>query len=187
MTNTYPARSIPACAGNTYPLDWLHPELSVHPRVCGEHFPGIGVIVPFCGSSPRVRGTLNDPVLTATDRRFIPACAGNTGALAPMPCINAVHPRVCGEHALLPGHGHIISGSSPRVRGTPEEPTFHAAMSRFIPACAGNTLIVLSSCWVNTVHPRVCGEHEINCRCGFKSTGSSPRVRGTRISLYVDR
>ena len=52
--------------------------------------------------------------------RFIPACAGNaTHAGAAMRPTTAVHPRVCGERMRRPGIARSISGSSPRVRGTP--------------------------------------------------------------------
>ena len=52
---------------------------------------------------------------------------------------------------------------------------------RFIPACAGNSVITRRGFSGPAVHPRVCGELLI---CGTGSTrfaGSSPRVRGTRI------
>ena len=112
---------------------------AVHPRVCGEHN-----VVTSChglcpGSSPRVRGT--PPRSEPRQRlfRFIPACAGNT--YSDRLCISrpAVHPRVCGEHPPRSGRPSSGSGSSPRVRGTllPEE--LRQIVSRFIPACAGNT------------------------------------------------
>ena len=50
-------RFIPACAGNIKPRRHLPFDSSVHPRVCGEHFPCITPGLLFNGSSPRVRGT----------------------------------------------------------------------------------------------------------------------------------
>ena len=91
------------------------------------------------GSSPRVRGT---PALLRhgrSQRRFIPACAGNTGKLATAARPRAVHPRVCGEHFGDAADAAAQGGSSPRVRGTPKVDRIVDATPRFIPACAGNT------------------------------------------------
>ena len=62
---------------------------------------------------------------------------------------------------------------------------------RFIPAHAGNTLLLGGNQIYTPVHPRACGEHVIE-RCIFlDKDGSSPRMRGThRIALsqsFADR
>ena len=90
-----------------------------------------------------------------------------------------VHPRVCGEHPVTTRSGTQYTGSSPRVRGTPnvDEPTPQG--NRFIPACAGNTMIEYSSFSILSVHPRVCGEHFGSQMAAIAHVGSSPRVRGT--------
>ena len=72
-------------------------------------------------------------------------------------------------------------GSSPRVRGTHLQGARHQALERFIPACAGNTLLRQPVEPPLTVHPRVCGEHLKEYRNPYPSTGSSPRVRGTQL------
>ena len=51
-------RFIPACAGNTWTSIRIIKNLSVHPRVCGEHRMKGRSIGEQAGSSPRVRGTL---------------------------------------------------------------------------------------------------------------------------------
>ena len=72
-------------------------------------------------------------------------------------------------------------GSSPRVRGTRYLCQNRPADSRFIPACAGNTLRENEHEYLLSVHPRVCGEHlKKNGRFG-NVAGSSPRVRGTHF------
>ena len=91
-------RFIPACAGNTAVCVFQLRVRPVHPRVCGEHpwrrrLPG-----HESGSSPRVRGTHDLRAELVHQRRFIPACAGNTQR---------------GR-----GQGRRVGGSSPRVRGT---------------------------------------------------------------------
>jgi len=50
----------------------------VHPRACGEHAAAATSIPPNDGSSPRMRGTLQSQRPGRTNRRFIPAHAGNT-------------------------------------------------------------------------------------------------------------
>ena len=72
-------RFIPACAGNTPPPATSTTHRAVHPRVCGEHRRGDVVHRHGRGSSPRVRGTQGPSQPSASIRRFIPACAGNTG------------------------------------------------------------------------------------------------------------
>ena len=53
------------------------------------------------------------------------------------------------------------------------------AVSRFIPARAGNTLRVLLMLLSGPVHPRAGGEHSNTNVDGDTITGSSPRGRGT--------
>ncbi len=172
-------RFIPACAGNTWSGGCGADTPAVHPRVCGEHpfRPRNHHLQP--GSSPRVRGTQQRHGDRHRNRRFIPACAGNTTTSAPAAPTSAVHPRVCGEHGVTEATGASPAGSSPRVRGTPGRHRAGERPHRFIPACAGNT-----SCWTTsgerwTVHPRVCGEHYSAGQAHALGRGSSPRVRGT--------
>ena len=111
--------------------------------------------------------------------RFIPACAGNSVLLSFFLLSQSVHPRVCGEQQAISVLSQVITGSSPRVRGTACWMAVACRFQRFIPACAGNRT---HDDWTDpgtAVHPRVCGEQP-DCqplRCA--STGSSPRVRGT--------
>ena len=50
----------------------------VHPRACGEHQFELGKEYYIDGSSPRLRGTLDNLIRRNIRRRFIPAPAGNT-------------------------------------------------------------------------------------------------------------
>ena len=70
-------RFIPACAGNSANKSSLIFSASVHPRVCGEQHITIKQRVRDHGSSPRVRGTASLIHASISNRRFIPACAGN--------------------------------------------------------------------------------------------------------------
>ena len=91
----------------------------------------------------------------------------------------AVHPRVCGEHAVRPARRLTARGSSPRVRGTSILSAANRRVKRFIPACAGNMPEKPVFPAEQTVHPRVCGEHVLLRQMDVNVDGSSPRVRGT--------
>ena len=159
-SNTLQGRFIPACAGNTPPRSYRTVPAPVHPRVCGEHSPIIPQPVFSAGSSPRVRGTRDRGRQRAQGHRFIPACAGNTTSGGGRFRFRSVHPRVCGEHCAAVAIGFLLPGSSPRVRGTPLARTGTEHDVRFIPACAGNTGASVIERQGDSVHPRVCGEHQ---------------------------
>jgi len=134
-------RFIPACAGNTAPHPARLLSCAVHPRVRGEHKSApVGNWV-YLGSSPRARGTRKRLRRTVSLARFIPACAGNTSDSTRFVRLSRVHPRVRGEHPQSRLTLPIVSGSSPRARGT----RGHGLSGRAAPA----------------VHPRVRGEHSM--------------------------
>ena len=91
----------------------------------------------------------------------------------------AVHPRGCGEHIRPALDPLRLDGSSPRVRGTPQNADRAPAPIRFIPAGAGNTRGLLGIRGGIPVHPRGCGEHVSGFIRPPRRAGSSPRVRGT--------
>ena len=131
---------IPACAGNTASRKHLATAYRDHPRVCGEHRHFLGGQKCIVGSSPRVRGTQKPATRRVGYTGIIPACAGNTDT-ARRNC-HAVwdHPRVCGEHLRTNATDAKKMGSSPRVRGTPNQFSGVLCNGGIIPACAGNTL-----------------------------------------------
>ena len=179
-------RFIPACAGNSRPWRPGFPSSPVHPRVCGELFSRDPFDDQADGSSPRVRGTHGRSGPGASTSRFIPACAGNSRRAASPTRSPAVHPRVCGELAHRAKDARGGGGSSPRVRGTHlfTDPAPHP--SRFIPACAGNSISARGAWQRLAVHPRVCGELIVAHGDGVAPSGSSPRVRGTPGSAASD-
>ncbi len=76
-----------------------------------------------------------------------------------------------------------IAGSSPRMRGTLSASSTKITTPRFIPAHAGNTQPADTPLNDDSVHPRACGEHSFVPVVVRLSSGSSPRMRGTRL-LY---
>ena len=136
-----------------------------HPRACGELERTGVVAIAFAGSSPRMRGTQRMRVDDELDFRIIPAHAGNS------------------PHVLL----RVVDGvgSSPRMRGTLKPFRQRRVLIRIIPAHAGNSPSDLPSSGARTDHPRACGElNRAGTRTGL-AIGSSPRMRGTRRSVYL--
>ena len=64
----------------------------------------------------------------------------STIELAKAQAVDAVQPRVCGEHECGLSLLFQVIGSAPRVRGTRERLPVLSLRRRFSPACAGNTL-----------------------------------------------
>ena len=131
------------------------------------------------GSSPLARGTLRGDPGRGSQRRFIPAGAGNTPSRRMTIPGWAVHPRWRGEHAELGVDAVDDVGSSPLARGTLWLSSSLHLRPRFIPAGAGNTCADSRGWSPSTVHPRWRGEHVIVGNLGYITTGSSPLARGT--------
>ncbi len=66
------------------------------------------------------------------------------------------------------------------MRGTRRPARDNPAVTRFIPAHAGNTTSKPSCFSPGPVHPRACGEHLGLALSVLLTAGSSPRMRGTR-------
>ena len=126
-----------------------------------------------------MRGTLNDRHEESHYARIIPADAGNTLTRLLEKAHREDHPRGCGEHRLHLIVGHVISGSSPRMRGTHDGKREVVTLPRIIPADAGNTMTRMTRWWMMGDHPRGCGEHMMLFMMSSRLPGSSPRMRGT--------
>ena len=172
-------RFIPAPAGNGV-VDYLTlVGDAVHPRACGERSVDIEKGLWNCGSSPRLRGTAETWRPRRFSGRFIPAPAGNGSIRARSTRQTTVHPRACGERSRLRFRPCLLSGSSPRLRGTVNDRPFSVYEHRFIPAPAGNGHGVQGHLPQTPVHPRACGERGKRNRFIEWFSGSSPRLRGT--------
>ncbi len=172
-------RFSPACAGNGEAHRAGARGYAVQPRVCGERLPAKATRFAADGSAPRVRGTDNPKIVSLSDRRFSPACAGNGSRQPRFGRSSTVQPRVCGERGIRMGEFKEEDGSAPRVRGTAQKPVGLMKWCRFSPACAGNGTSALEQLPTNTVQPRVCGERRAISSTRRCTCGSAPRVRGT--------
>ena len=132
-------RLIPARAGNTSsttdPLS-LH---TAHPRSRGEHTTHSGKALIGDGSSPLARGTLCPEGVDRSQKRLIPARAGNTILSSAAPSASPAHPRSRGEHYRSVVVLSQEFGSSPLARGTRSGSSGGGTGIRLIPARAGNT------------------------------------------------
>ena len=106
-----------------------------------------------------MRGTPRLHKILCGELGIIPAYAGNTNSPMIPQEIHGDHPRVCGEHLRKACFRGGLTGSSPRMRGTPDRASNNTVRWWIIPAYAGNTEEVDHAAW-----------------CGW---GSSPRMRGT--------
>ena len=174
---------IPAYAGNTSAACRFSTYRWDHPRVCGEHSAPRSIISSTAGSSPRMRGTRHVQGRDHRRRGIIPAYAGNTCAEVQCPVCERDHPRVCGEHPVVPEPHSSTMGSSPRMRGTLRSASARSSGMGIIPAYAGNTSSCISCCSRCGDHPRVCGEHAPYAPSISQYRGSSPRMRGTPWTL----
>ena len=132
---------IPTYAGNTVVGIVQMERNGAHPHVCGEH----GVVAESVGggggSSPRMRGTLEDSAEGVRTTGLIPTYAGNTSAEEIVSALSGAHPHVCGEHAIRASISSALRGSSPRMRGTPLTRLIVPILAGLIPTYAGNTPI----------------------------------------------
>ena len=71
-------RLIPVYAGSTSPAKSKRPAESAHPRLRGEHSPGMGLGALSTGSSPSTRGAPSPPPRPIPPLRLIPVYAGST-------------------------------------------------------------------------------------------------------------
>ena len=91
----------------------------------------------------------------------------------------SVHPRACGEQGSASVGPLFGLGSSPRLRGTEFKRSRDEHQVRFIPAPAGNSLVIGTHFASHAVHPRACGEQSSWEDFTLSGFGSSPRLRGT--------
>ena len=134
----------------------------------------------YGGLFPLVRGTLGIGAIAALCVRFIPADVGNSFQKPPLPFGRSVYPRWRGEHFIKRFCGPVRLGLSPLARGT--HPAVYQAncFTRFIPAGAGNTNILVINGRSFAVYPRWRGEHSVDEEWLIDSLGLSPLARGTR-------
>ena len=179
-------RSIPACAGEPRRRLKPSPHLSVYPRVCGGTLSRPQPESYYRGLSPRVRGNRVVGEGKGSDKRSIPACAGEPfESRLPEP-IYRVYPRVCGGTTTPLTTAGGGAGLSPRVRGNQDSIDANMAHTGSIPACAGEPSIPRRPERSCRVYPRVCGGTAAEACDVPAEDGLSPRVRGNLTITDAD-
>ena len=123
--------------------------------------------------------------LTAEEYGIIPAYAGSTRHGQRYSSQGWDHPRVCGEHFLEILVNADNTGSSPRMRGAHDPSGMLIRRVGIIPAYAGSTKKLQRNLLMIWDHPRVCGEHAVRWPLPGIAAGSSPRMRGAHVELFV--
>ena len=171
---------IPAHAGKTQDFFLTLHNLRAHPRACGENTFVAWFGTMHGGSSPRMRGKLVNRHVAVQHDGLIPAHAGKTSwSRIRRPRLPA-HPRACGENMISTKGTAKSEGSSPRMRGKPNEGIRGIAESGLIPAHAGKTGRLPENAYTWWAHPRACGENLSRDDSLKSPAGSSPRMRGKR-------
>ena len=140
--------------------------------------------------------------------RIIPARAGPTLRHVSVRIFAPDHPRACGANADDLAVGLRVGGSSPRVRGQRRDGERYSRscrissprvrgqrlearaggrLLRIIPARAGPTVCPSRRARWPPDHPRACGANAVDVSFDLGEVGSSPRVRGQRVSAVGDR
>ena len=156
------------------------PQTQVYPRWRGEHISSRTRASFRLGLSPLARGTLLCRFHITGLPRFIPAGAGNTTVQTAGYYFFAVYPRWCGEHNVRLSPLCVVAGLSPLARGTHISEQKTKPQPRFIPAGAGNTLVLNRPALETPVYPRWRGEHIYQNISFYSHGGLSPLARGTR-------
>ena len=110
-----------------------------HPRACGENISFLEMSSFVAGSSPRMRGKQFFRRKSREIRWLIPAHAGKTYSRLLRPKKNRAHPRACGENVISDAEKSTCPGSSPRMRGKPQQQARLRKTAGLIPAHAGKT------------------------------------------------
>ena len=170
ITPAYAGKSVRMLHGTSLRRD--------HPRVCGEKYDTISLLIFQAGSPPRMRGKGVDPCVTPLRNGITPAYAGKRRPDTTAGLQRRDHPRVCGEKFETPLSCNPVWGSPPRMRGKEKCQTKNPKPTGITPAYAGKSKLTHSILREGRDHPRVCGE---KCphkrRCPYR-LGSPPRMRG---------
>ena len=136
---------------------------------------------PSDGLSPRVRGNRRRHTHQLSKNRSIPARAGEPSPFRQPRGLRLVYPRACGGTVASLSKMSALSGLSPRVRGNLSLYITCQALSRSIPARAGEPGKAGDLAKHDRVYPRACGGTPDNERNKSGEAGLSPRVRGNRL------
>ena len=160
--------------------------MRAHPRSRGENLIPTVMQLSSVGSSPLTRGKRLASRVCIVIRGLIPAHAGKTTPLRPVPGGTTAHPRSRGENYTCAVCVRGSGGSSPLTRGKLLVEHTYTIWARLIPAHAGKTRRSQIADLVPEAHPRSRGENGDRVGHCLAFRGSSPLTRGKRdTSVFV--
>ena len=172
--------SIPAHAGEPRRTSsgWRRRPVYPRPRGGTARLGRLGRLAR--GLSPPTRGNHSMPPSTATERRSIPAHAGEPSAKPFRKSIRAVYPRPRGGTCPCVAAFRRRSGLSPPTRGNPAPPATAPFSVGSIPAHAGEPPCLVVQMPTFWVYPRPRGGTMDSYRPRQPRHGLSPPTRGNR-------
>ena len=177
--------SIPTSAGQP-PDDWqLVRWQSVYPHECGAAFREREYERPTPGLSPRVRGSHRRRRSRPNPLRSIPTSAGQPPSASGLGSLETVYPHECGAAGALMSILGIVTGLSPRVRGSRWRGGTSDGTTRSIPTSAGQPPTGNGASALFRVYPHECGAAAATLAGGRTDQGLSPRVRGSLKGLAL--
>ena len=180
LLRVHPRRIIPARAGFTSKGAASSAATRDHPRSRGVYSSTSPAIPKGKGSSPLARGLPQALPPGFELPGIIPARAGFTNRVTPVPSSTRDHPRSRGVYRDVVLVGLGAHGSSPLARGLRQVEVHRVRGQGIIPARAGFTLGRVRRDVGDEDHPRSRGVYS-NCGISTRtSLGSSPLARGLR-------
>ena len=176
-------RITPAYAGTTKMETAMIDGIKDHPRLRGDHdieSPSSKVVM---GSPPLTRGPLRSKHRPSGLFRITPAYAGTTIQQVLAVFFIQDHPRLRGDHLLLPVDPCGIPGSPPLTRGPHPLVVSYHTVKGITPAYAGTTRVTRSKQAFGPDHPRLRGDHSLVHILTGRFPGSPPLTRGPPFSF----
>ncbi len=177
----------PACAGTTVAPAAASAGGRDHPRMRGDHVDHQVSLAEQRGPPPHARGPPWPPYWLGSQMGTTPACAGTTGVPRRGPQIERDHPRMRGDHCLMPRTTLRRPGPPPHARGPPDGSVDQGPPTGTTPACAGTTrrtALARSNCGD---HPRMRGDHVAKEAAAENPVGPPPHARGPRAAGHRPR
>ena len=116
-SDTVKSRITPAYAGKRWKEKVREKVTQDHPRLCGEKFTIIFLLIGLPGSPPPMRGKVPQFSQIQICDGITPAYAGKSGLRSKVERNHRDHPRLCGEKMRTAAGMHGDLGSPPPMRG----------------------------------------------------------------------
>ena len=155
--------------------------MGVYPRAYGEANTSTTGIRQNRGLSPRLRGSHPALEHEGVGLGSIPAPTGKPVSCPYSDRLFQVYPRAYGEANIAMIVVVVVTGLSPRLRGSRRDPIWNGGVVRSIPAPTGKPCDGATAARGRRVYPRAYGEATSHPFFFSSVTGLSPRLRGSHV------